>query len=251
MTGDSFTRFWISYNQGNITVGLGEPGIDSPNYSWTDPDPIPNVKHVGLSTWDKHVGYRQIQMQPAVSRKPAATQQRQEPLPQLGAHSLKWLCRQSIEQHLCPENLCSLLHGVEELAPALDELREPLMSCLADNLEEVVVSDHDGFCSLPSTCLADLLDRPGLVRLPFCYVHLVLVAAAALLDDNQAASLGRKPCLQCHLVTTQHAQAKVVNLAVMPVLAASVRQFLLVLPVIYYAELHLCCIITDSCKAFG
>ncbi|DBB07891.1 TPA: hypothetical protein ACH3X3_009285 [Trebouxia sp. C0006] len=162
LTGDSFTRFWISYNQGTITVGLGEPGIDSPNYSWTDPDPIPNVKHVGLSTWDKHVGYRQIQMQPAVGRKPAVIQQRQEPTPQLGAQSLKWLCRQSIEQHLCPENLCSLLHGVEELAPALDELREPLMSCLADNLEEVVMLDHDGFCSLPSTCLADLLNRPGL-----------------------------------------------------------------------------------------
>ncbi len=182
MTGDSFTRFWISYNQGTITVGLGEPGIDSPNYSWTDPDPIPNVKHVGLSTWDKHVGYRQIQMQPAVGRKPAVIQQRQEPTPQLGAQSLKWLCRQSIEQHLCPENLCSLLHGVEELAPALDELREPLMSCLADKLEEVVMLDHDGFCSLPSTCLADLLNRPGLVRLPCMLCAWCLLLQACVMN---------------------------------------------------------------------
>ncbi len=61
-------------------------------------------------------------------------------------------------------------------------------------------------------------------------MHLVLAAAAAWLDDNQAANLGHEPFLQCHLVTAQHAQAKVVNLAVMLVLAASERQFLLVLP---------------------
>ena len=40
-----------------------------------------------------------------------------------------------------------------------------------------------------------------------------------------------------------------VNLAVMPVLAAFGRQLLLVLPVIY-AELPLCCIIHDACKGF-
>jgi hypothetical protein len=66
-----------------------------------------------------------------------------------------------------------------------------------------------------------------------------------------AAARVMNPFCNVTLVISRHAQAKVVNLAVMPVLAASVRQFLLVLPVIYYAELHLCCIITDSCKAFG
>ena len=104
-------------------------------------------------------------MQPAVNLKPALPQQRQEPAPQLGVESLKRLCRQSIEQHLCSQNLCSILRGVEALAPALNELREPLMTSLADNLDEAVLLDQAGFCSLPCRCLADLLDRPGLVRL--------------------------------------------------------------------------------------
>ena len=163
-------------------MGLGEPGLDSPHYSWTDPAPIPNLKHVGLSTWDKHVGYKRIQMQPAVSLQRPPPEQTKGLLPRVGAQSLSWLCRQSIEQHLCPENLCSLLHGVEELAPAVDELREPLMSCLADNLEEVVVSDHDGFCSLPSTCLADLLNRPGLVRLPCMLCTWCLLLQACVMN---------------------------------------------------------------------
>jgi len=147
-------------------VGLGEPGLDSPHYSWTDPAPIPNLKHVGLSTWDKHVGYKRIQMQPAVSLQRPPPEQTKGLLPRVGAQSLSWLCRQSIEQHLSVENLCSVLYDVEVLAPALDELREPLMSCLADSLEEVVMLDHDGFCILPCSCLMELLDRPGLVRPP-------------------------------------------------------------------------------------
>ncbi|KAL3139743.1 hypothetical protein ABBQ38_004048 [Trebouxia sp. C0009 RCD-2024] len=162
LSGDAFTRFWISYSQGTITVGLGEPGPDSCHYSWTDTSPIPDLKHVGLSTWDKHVGYKQIQMRPAVSLHAPLAQQKADTEPQRGAHSLRWLCRQSIEQHLDTHNLCSILYGVEVLAPALDQMKEPLLSCLADHLEQVVESDPKGFCSLPCTCLLDLLSRPGL-----------------------------------------------------------------------------------------
>ena len=163
LSANAFTRFWISYSQGTITVGLGEPGPDSCHYSWTDTSPIPNLKHVGLSTWDKHVGYKRIQMQPAVSLQTPMAEQKAEQHPECGAQSLKWLCRQSIEQHLDTHNLCSILHGVEVLAPALDEMKEPLMACLADNLEQIVDLDPAGFCMLPCTCLLDLLDRPGLV----------------------------------------------------------------------------------------
>lgn len=164
LSGDTFTRFWISYSQGTITVGLGEPSSDSCHYSWTDTSPIPDLKHVGLSTWDKHVGYKQIQMRPAVSLCAPLAQQKADTEPQRGAPSLRWLCRQSIEQHLDTHNLCSILYGVEVLAPALDKLKEPLMTCLADNLEQVVQGDPEGFCSLPCTCMLDLLSRPGLVR---------------------------------------------------------------------------------------
>ena len=168
LEGEGFTRFWISYSQGTITVGLGKPGPNSPHYSWTDPQPIPDLKHIGLSTWDKHVGYKCIQMQPAVNLQPPPSQQQSQPSPELGAQPLKALCRQNIEQHLRPRNVCSILYGVEVLAPALDELCEPLMDCLADNLEDVLRLDQAGFCQLPCSCLITLLQRPGLVSIIAC-----------------------------------------------------------------------------------
>ena len=54
---------WVNYSRGIISLGTGKPG-SSPSYSWTDAEPISGVQHVGLGTWDKHVCYRNIQMQP-------------------------------------------------------------------------------------------------------------------------------------------------------------------------------------------
>ena len=109
-----------------------------------------------------------MQMKPAVSLQQVARQQQQGPKLSLGTPSLERLCRQSIVQNLSTQNLCSILYAVELLAPALDELREPLMSCLSENLEEVASIDRDGFCKLPCSCLMHLLDRPGLVS---SYIH--------------------------------------------------------------------------------
>ena len=167
LSGDAFIRFWISYSQGTITVGLGKPSPENCHFSWSDSSPIPNLKHVGLSSWDKHVGYKRIQMQPAVSLQRSLAQQDSDAGPACGAPSLTWLCRQSIEQHLDTPNLCSILHGLELLAPALDDMKEPLMACLADNLQQIIDQDPTGFCMLPCTCLSDLLDSPRLV-MPYC-----------------------------------------------------------------------------------
>ena len=56
-----FTRFWIDFREGVITVGTGAPG-SSGCYSWADPEPIPSVHYVGLSAWDRHVAYKNIQV---------------------------------------------------------------------------------------------------------------------------------------------------------------------------------------------
>lgn len=58
-----FERYWISLMDGTITVGKGEPGL-SIVYEWSDPRPNLKVKYVGLSSWDKHVGYRNIRVLP-------------------------------------------------------------------------------------------------------------------------------------------------------------------------------------------
>ncbi|XP_024518354.1 BTB/POZ domain-containing protein At2g30600 [Selaginella moellendorffii] len=54
-----FERYWISVDEGSIVVGKGELG-QNVVYQWVDPEPNCKVQFVGLSSWDKHVGYRNI-----------------------------------------------------------------------------------------------------------------------------------------------------------------------------------------------
>lgn len=59
----TFERYWISVQDGRITVGKGEPG-QSIVHEWADPAPNCKIKYVGLSSWDKHVGYRNVRVLP-------------------------------------------------------------------------------------------------------------------------------------------------------------------------------------------
>lgn len=69
-----FTSIWINYSPGVISVGIGPAG-SSITFQWRDPDPaIPNIRHIGLSCWDKYVSYRNVQLLPPV---PAAKLQEQ------------------------------------------------------------------------------------------------------------------------------------------------------------------------------
>ncbi len=68
----TFTRYWINYEAGSITVGTGEPGPSNAHYCWTDPDPIEDIRYAALSAWDKHVAYRNIRLQAALDLRSAA-----------------------------------------------------------------------------------------------------------------------------------------------------------------------------------
>lgn len=58
-----FERYWINVYDGVITVGKGDPG-KGVVYQWVDSKPNIKIQFVGLSSWDKHVGYRHIQVLP-------------------------------------------------------------------------------------------------------------------------------------------------------------------------------------------
>lgn len=73
-----FTPCWISYQDGCIAVGTGPVG-SSLSFMWQDPEPaIPGIKHVGLSCWDTHVSYRDVQLLPALSAAQLAQLQREQ-----------------------------------------------------------------------------------------------------------------------------------------------------------------------------
>lgn len=66
VTAKEFARYWIDFSaKGVITIGTGEPSPATVSHQWVDPEsPIPNISHVGLSCWDRHVMYRNIQVLP-------------------------------------------------------------------------------------------------------------------------------------------------------------------------------------------
>jgi hypothetical protein len=61
----SFQSYWISIYDGLIIVGQGKHPNTNLLFQWLDPDPNLNVQYVGLSSWDKHVGYRNISILPS------------------------------------------------------------------------------------------------------------------------------------------------------------------------------------------
>lgn len=66
VTPGAFTSCWINYSSGCIAVGTGPVG-SSLSYVWQDPEPpIADIQHIGLSCWDKHVSYRNVQLLPTL-----------------------------------------------------------------------------------------------------------------------------------------------------------------------------------------
>uniref|UniRef100_A0A0E0DQ77 BTB domain-containing protein n=2 Tax=Oryza meridionalis TaxID=40149 RepID=A0A0E0DQ77_9ORYZ len=61
----SFQSYWISIYDGLISIGQGRHPNNNILFQWLDPDPNQNVQYVGLSSWDKHVGYRNISLMPS------------------------------------------------------------------------------------------------------------------------------------------------------------------------------------------
>ncbi|KAE9620943.1 putative chromatin remodeling & transcription regulator BTB-POZ family [Lupinus albus] len=55
-----FQSYWISIYDGLISIGNGKYPFQDVVFQWMDSNPICNVKYIGLSSWDKHVRYRNV-----------------------------------------------------------------------------------------------------------------------------------------------------------------------------------------------
>ncbi|KAK7321838.1 hypothetical protein VNO77_32825 [Canavalia gladiata] len=56
----SFQSYWISIYDGLISIGNGKYPFQDVVFQWLDSYPNCNVRYVGLSSWDKHVRYRNV-----------------------------------------------------------------------------------------------------------------------------------------------------------------------------------------------
>ncbi|XP_042448788.1 BTB/POZ domain-containing protein At2g30600-like [Zingiber officinale] len=66
-TSSAFQSYWISIYDGLISIGKGKYPFQNLIFEWLDSEPKFNVQYIGLSSWDKHVGYRNISILPMQS----------------------------------------------------------------------------------------------------------------------------------------------------------------------------------------
>ncbi|KAJ1392933.1 SKP1/BTB/POZ domain superfamily, partial [Sesbania bispinosa] len=57
---NSFRSYWISIYDGLISIGNGKYPFQDVVFQWLDSHPNCNVQYIGLSSWDKHVKYRNV-----------------------------------------------------------------------------------------------------------------------------------------------------------------------------------------------
>ena len=115
-----------------------------------------------------------------------------------GVPSLREVCVARICACLSPGNVCSVLHAVEVLAGAVEELRAPCLECLATHLPTVVSEDGPQFCALSVGCLLELLRGPDAVRLP-AGVSVASCTRPALLRAAVGGPCGAPACLGVRL----------------------------------------------------
>ncbi|KAH9693811.1 BTB/POZ domain-containing protein [Citrus sinensis] len=60
----AFQSYWISIYDGLISIGKGRYPFQNLVFQWLDSSPNCSVRYVGLSSWDKHVGYRNVNVLP-------------------------------------------------------------------------------------------------------------------------------------------------------------------------------------------
>ncbi|GER49721.1 BTB/POZ domain-containing protein [Striga asiatica] len=60
----AFQSYWISVYDGLISIGKGRYPFQNLVFQWLDSNPNRSVQYVGLSSWDRHVGYRNVSMLP-------------------------------------------------------------------------------------------------------------------------------------------------------------------------------------------
>lgn len=60
----AFQSYWISVYDGLISIGKGRYPFQNLVFQWLDSNPNCSVQYVGLSSWDKHVGYRNVNVLP-------------------------------------------------------------------------------------------------------------------------------------------------------------------------------------------
>lgn len=153
----------------SIAVGIGQPSALTTCYRWVDDEPIEGIRFVGLSAWDKHVGYRNIAFHPAIDFTSLAagngnlfylttsTQIQTESLLTL----VELSCRAALEL-MAPDTICSILAVTDSIAPIADGLRARAIEAAALHFPTICAKDPKGFAELTVVTLREILQHQNL-----------------------------------------------------------------------------------------
>lgn len=157
-----FTQYWVDYQTGRVSVGVGaKPGFNCLS-QWQDPEPYMSIACLGLSAWDKHVCYSGLRLMGRLCFAPQSRRGSEEwQQPRAGqVASLQMLSAWRLSECLTPANCLSVLAVAEDLRAT--PLVRTTLDYLSSHLVEVVgASGHELF-SLSTRSLADVLSRDKL-----------------------------------------------------------------------------------------
>lgn len=191
---DLFGHFWIYYCSGEIKIGYGNPSEDSCCCSWKDDGSPVDVRFVGLSSWDSHVGYRNVRIIKGSSRSialhgPDTWEEEdvydgyfgdaleddgvpglkdQDLMPEtergflqgdiVGCTSLTNMCVRSIQDNMSVSNVCHVLNVLEAVMPEdFETLWKLAIEYAARKLD--AVSKCLAFTTLSASVLAEIVQH--------------------------------------------------------------------------------------------
>lgn len=141
VTGDVFSSYWLDYDNGAITIGAGTPSTPSGMHRWVDPHPLDSLRFVGLSSWDKHVAYRNINVGPCLAdarRWGAVAPSVDDERARDHVPALATLAADALVTHLAPDSVVPLLVIADLPLANAPQLREAALAFLAANAESVL-----------------------------------------------------------------------------------------------------------------
>lgn len=166
VTGDVFSSYWLDYDNGAITIGAGTPSTPSGVHRWVDPQPLEGLRFVGLSSWDKHVAYRNISVGPCLAdarrwgtAAPPLDDQALDHVP-----ALVTLAAGALVAHLAPDSVVPLLVVADLPLAHAPRLREAALAFLAANAESVLRAVPHHLPRLSVVHVEEMLCHAELVR---------------------------------------------------------------------------------------
>lgn len=149
-----YKKYWLYFQDGTFFVGVGEPSSDF-LYSWTDPSPLKGIEHVGLSSWDRHISYRNYE----IYSEPFGLTATGSSVPTLRDMATAALVASLTTGSVC-KTLC-ILAGIE--FPGKTSLVQDVVTFLAKNFKHIA-KDFKGiradFAMLPCTMVCAVIASP-------------------------------------------------------------------------------------------